>query len=227
MLARIASRVVDVVEPDTATIAPITPITRARRATSWMLARLQAETIAHHAPIESLLFDPLERPCLSSYRHFLARMYGFDAPLGTRLLSTPGLPADLVIPRIRSSWIAADLLALDLTRVEARMLVMRHDVPAFDTGAEALGWLYAWERLVLRHDLIRARLKAMMPSVLDVAGQYLASTAYGTRHAWVELGALIDRAAYCENVAGRIVQAAQAAFVSQRQWLEATAWDGF
>ena len=225
MVARTAPRLVDLSVADTT--ASITPIARARRPTSWMLARLQAETGAYHAAIDHALFSPFERPSVAVYRHFLARLFGFDAPLGTRLLATPGLPADLVVPRIRSSYIAADLLALDLTGVEAAMLRNRHDVPAFTCADEALGWLYAWERLILRHEEVRTRIETRVPGLLQHAGQYLALTTWGTRFSWHELGQMLDRAAHCELVAGRIVTGAKAGFASLQAWLDTTSWDGF
>ena len=227
MVAHTAPRLVALSVSAAETTASITPIARARRPTSWMLARLQAETGACHAAIDHAVFAPFERPTVATYRHFLARVFGFDAPLGTRLLATPGLPADLVVPRIRSSYIAADLLALDLTGVEAAMLRNRHDIPAFATADEALGWLYAWERLILRHDDIRTRLHARIPGLLECAGKYLALTTWGTRFSWHELGQMLDRAAHNEVGAGRIVTGAKAGFASLQAWLDATPWDGF
>jgi heme oxygenase len=212
---------------DEATVIPISAAARHPRPTSWMLARLTAETKRHHATIDALLLDAIEAPSLSRYRHLLARLYGFDAPLASRLLATPGLDANFLIPRIRAAWIASDLLGLGLSRAEGSMLRRRHEIPAFFSGAEALGWLYVSERITLRHDFIRAKVGAAIPEMLEQAGDYLGSTKHRAHHSWSALGSALDRAAYCEIAAQEIVRGAQAAFASQHAWFASTPFDGF
>ncbi len=192
-----------------------------------MLARLAVETRCHHVQIDELLLWPLSTPTRGAYRHFIARLYGFEAPLATSLRPHAGLGDPLAGPRVRASWLAADLLQLGLTAVESQMLRVRHDVPRFSSPADALGWLYVSERLTLRGGLVRTRLVATIPEVIDTAGQYLATVHECGQPGWRELGALLDHAAHRDGVADRIVAAAHAAFASQRAWLEATAWDGF
>lgn len=195
------------------------------RATSWMLARLARTLSAEHAVIDETIMAVVEEPTLASYRYFLARLYGFDAPLLASLLVTPGLDLAVLASRPRASDLANDLLALGITPREAQMLQRRHEVPRFSCVAEALGWLYVSERVTLCHPMIRARLRAEMPATLRIAGSYVGRTR--TPHvAWTQLGCHLDDAATCEDVAGQIVDAAHAALASQRRWFDATACDG-
>jgi heme oxygenase len=215
---------------DEDTVTPIASAARPRtgsRSTSRMLARLTLETKRHHRPVEDLLIEAIAVPSLSTYRHLLARLYGFDAPLASRLLSTAGLDTNFIVPRIRAAWIASDLLGLGLSRADGSMLRRRHEIPAFASGAQALGWLYVSERVTLRHDYIRAKVRGAIPEVFAGACDYLTSTQNRVHHGWAELGAALDRAAYNEAAAQQIVDGAQAAFESQHQWLASTPFDGF
>ncbi len=196
----------------------IVPATRTRES-SRMIARLQVRTHADHAAIVSRLFGPLDHPTVPAYRHFLACVYGFDAPLGNRLLSTAGLPSDVVIPRLRTSQIAHDLLALDLTESERRLLREPHAIGPLASGAEALGWLFAWERLTLEHARIRHRLGEAIPDALTRAGLYLASTVDAPSRSWRQLGRLLDHSAYTEIIAERMCRGAEACLASLHAWL--------
>jgi heme oxygenase len=188
-----------------------------------MLARLARSTSSHHPAIDEAVMAVADEPTLASYRYLLARLYGFDAPLLASLLVTPGLDLSLVADRPRASDLANDLLALGITASEAQMLQRRHEVPRFACVAEAVGWMYASERITLCHPMIRARLRAAIPAALKVAGTYLGRTR--TPHvAWNQLGRFLDRTASCEVVAEQILEAAEVALASQRRWFEATAW---
>jgi len=214
-----------VLGPDLPPPGPGTAVEAARsRATSWMLAHLARATSSAHAVIDEAVMAVAEEPTLASYRYLLARLYGFDAPLLANLLVTPGLDLSLLANRPRASDLANDLLALGITPREATMLQRRHEVPRFACVAEALGWLYASERITLCHPMIRARLRAVLPGALKVAGAYVGRTR--TPHvAWTQLGRYLDRIATCELVAAQIVDAADAALASQRRWFDATALD--
>lgn len=200
---------------------------RPGRAASFMLARLTLETQAQHRAIDEALFAPLAPPTVGSYRHFLARLYGFEAPLGCTLASTPGVDMSFVVPRMRAGWIAADLMALGITPAESAILRRRHPIPAFADRAEALGWLYVVERATLRHASLRRRIQAALPATLVNAGSYLSACRISAHQMWNELGATLDRTAQTVVIAEQIVTAAKAALASQRAWLEATTWDGF
>ena len=199
----------------------------AARHSSWMMARLALEAGPQHRANEDALVSSLVEPSLGAYRHFLARMYGFSAPLGVALLATEGLEAELLVTRVRTGWLASDLLGLDLTRTEATMLQRRLEIPRFASAAEALGWLYVSERITLRHELLRTRLLAVIPTVFAAACDYLMSTNGRVHMQWNELGRALDRAAPSEEVAAAIVAGARAALDVQQRWIDATVYDGF
>jgi len=195
---------------------------RSSRTSSWMLARLAHETQAQHDVIDDLILTPLVAPTRARYRHYLARMYGFEAPLGCALVVTAGLDPAFVVPRVRAGWLAHDLMALGLSPTEAAVLQQRHEVPAFGSGAEALGWLYVLERTMLRHDLLRRRLARALPQEIADAGAYLGCYRTRARNAWAELGSLLDRTACSVAAVATIISAARAGLASQQGWLART-----
>ena len=197
------------------------------RHSSWMLSRLTNETRTHHIGVDEGLLASFAKPSIGAYRHFLARMYGFAAPVGVALLATPGVDAELLVMRVRTGWIAADLLGLGLGRVESTMLQRRLNVPAFESDGEALGWLYVSERTTLRHELIRNRLHATIPEAMAIASDFLMSTSGRAHQQWNELGRALDRAAHSETVANKILDGANAAFAVQQKWIDSTVYDGF
>src|SRR5665647_1848703 len=87
MLGRIQAQAI-VVSADHDT-SPISAALRHPRHSSWMLSRLTNETKDQHIGIDEGLLASFSSPSIGSYRHFLARMYGFSAPVGTALLATP------------------------------------------------------------------------------------------------------------------------------------------
>jgi heme oxygenase len=228
MLARIQpALVIGSTRRDDRDHTPISTAIKHPRHTSWMLSRLTNETKQHHIGVDEGLLVSFVAPSVGSYRHFLARMYGFSAPVGTALLATPGLDAELLVARVRTGWLASDLLGLGLTRAESTMLQRRLEVPVFSSGAEALGWLYVSERITLRHELIRNRMRTSVPDAFDTACDYLMSTSGRAHQQWNELGRHLDRAAINEEVANRILVGAHAAFAVQQAWIDATMFDGF
>lgn len=228
MLARIQPHAIVVSDrSDDHTVTPLSSVSRHARHSSWMLARLTLDTKSRHSAADEGLMSPFEDPTVGAYRHFLARMYGFSAPVGVALLSTPGLDAELLVPRVRTAWLASDLLGLGLTRTESAMLQRRLEVPAFRTSAAALGWLYVSERFTLRHELIRNRLRQALPDAFESACDYLMSTSGRVHLQWNELGRALDRAAVSEEVAVQILEGAHAAFDTLQSWIDWTIYDGF
>jgi len=226
MLARIQSHAIVISEPDR-DVTPLSSAIRHPRHSSWMLSRLTLDTKPRHVAVDDALLSSFEDPTVDEYRHFLARMYGFSAPVGVALLATPGLDAELLVPRVRTGWLASDLLGLGLTRGESAMLQRRLDVPAFRTSAEGLGWLYVTERFTLRHELIRNRMRASLPEAFELACGYLMSTSGRVHQQWTELGRALDRAASSEDVAVQILEGAHAAFDALQSWIDWTIYDGF
>lgn len=186
---------------------------------SKMLTRLTLETQVYHASIDALLQAPLARPSRSGYRRFLCLAYGFEAPVEGRLAHAPGVEIGFIHDRLKAGRIASDLLSLGLTTPEYGMLARRHDVPAFKSGAEAMGWLYVTERVTLQHEAIRRLLADKLPHEYKLAHEYLTTYERTAGVRWRELGMILDDVAWSEHTASLIVEAACDAFDAQREWL--------
>lgn len=184
-----------------------------------MIERLNAETRVHHGEADSdfdLLFTQTSAP---QYAAFLMRVYGFEAPLETALVATPGLGELIDLDgRIRSSRISQDLLALGMLPTEVARIPVCVNIPLFRGAAEALGWMFVTERTTLTHSVVRRHLLTTMPREMHKASAYLQSYAgvVGTR--WRELGQALDLVAIHPSVADRIVGAAHDAFRCLRRW---------
>jgi heme oxygenase len=189
--------------------------------TSWMIERLNSETLPFHAQADAdfdILFAPEAPP--AHYLMFLTRAYGFEAPLESTLAMTPNL--DLMIDlreRQKSGYIAQDLLGLGLRPAEVADVAQCMSIPEFPGAAEALGWMYVVERTTLAHSVIRRHLSTKLPREIRKASAYLScyTGVVGTR--WRQFGTVLDLVGRHPAIADRIVAAAQDAFHCQRRWI--------
>jgi heme oxygenase len=192
---------------------------------SRMLARLGAESETLLDVVDDALVGSLIKPTRSSYRYMLARVYGFEAPVGTALLHVPNFDANFARPRIRSGRLAADLIALTITPPEQALLARRHQVPVIHNAGEALGWLYVLERLAQRIAPLSRHLHDRLPGELVHAGSYLQSA---HEPSLFGLGDALDLLARTTAMADRIAAGASAGFRSLEAWISSTPpWDGF
>lgn len=185
---------------------------------SWVLGRLDHETRPRHAQADS------DRLCLmtshatpAGYRGFLARVYGFEAPVGAAIQMTPGV-RDVLDLRGRGHLrlLVSDLAALGISTLEA--------VPRcaggfpFRTVEDALGWTYVIERNMLLHGILRRHLEKRLPEEIARGGAYLAGNERAVGARMRELGAALDVVAKRPGYVDRIIAAAHAAFRCQRHW---------
>jgi heme oxygenase len=185
---------------------------------SWMLARLNRETVVHHAAADADRSSPLTAIASDrGYRDFLGRIYGFEAPLEAAFAAVPAL-ADLVDLRARSAvrLLRCDLAALGVD--DPTTLPRCRAIPPFRIAAEALGWMYVVERNALLHGTVRRHLEKRLPAPLAAAGHYLANSERTVGSRMTELGIALDHSAHCLRVAAQIVDAAKTAFRRQRHW---------
>ena len=186
-----------------------------------MLDRLNRETATFHVDADrdlDSLFEASVSP--GSYRTYLIRSYGFEAPLESALALSAVLDQMLDLrSRARAGLIAQDLLRLGLRPAAVAELPMCLTVPQFRSTAEALGWMYVVERSSLAHSVIRRHLLTCMPEEMRTASSYLQSAGglLGTR--WRQYGDALDEIASHPAVADRIVSSAIEAFRCQRRWL--------
>ncbi len=192
---------------------------------SRMLARLGAESETLLDIVDDELVGSLIKPTRSSYRYMLARVYGFEAPVGNALIHTPNFDANFARPRVRSGRLASDLIALTISPTEQALLARRHEVPAIRSAGEALGWLYVLERLAQRIAPLSRHLYDRLPSEIVNAGSYLQSA---HEPSLAGLGDALDLLSRTTAMADRISAGAAAGFRSLQSWLSSTPpWDGF
>lgn len=188
-----------------------------------MLARLNLETRAHHADadgdVDAYLFRP--RVQVADYRAFLSRVYGFIVPLEAALMNAPSLEEALdVRHRIKSALLVHDLLALGMTVDEVNALPQAA-APTFRGPAAALGWMYVLERPLLSAAVIRGHLSTFLPTEMALASAYFLCYSGQVGAQWRELGEAMDRVAYAQAVADRMVAGAHDAFRALSRWRRA------
>jgi heme oxygenase len=192
--------------------------------TSWMLTRLkrnaQSEHVAANIDRLSLLHAEAQ---LASYRDYLLKIYGFEAPVEAALAVTPGLDSVIDLgARSHRKMLRADLADLGLTDVSGLRLC--RGVPiAFASVGEALGWVYVVEHNATLHGQVRRHLHKRLGPQHD--SYLLAGERNGTSRQQ-ELGAVLDRFAREPETARQVVEAVKLAFRRQRQWFTQAAPPG-
>jgi heme oxygenase len=180
-----------------------------------MLVRLNEETQPHHAEADSDVDRFLFRPTVTAedYRLYLTRIYGFLVPLEASLAMAPGLEEAIDVRlRAKAALVVHDLMALGMSMSEVNDLPQCQAIPAFRGPAAALGWMYVIERPLLASAVIRGHLATFLRAEMAYASSYLACYAGQVGTMWRELGEAMDRVAYTQSVADRIVMSAHEAF---------------
>src|SRR4051794_33026662 len=109
---------------------------------SWMLTRLKRNAQAEHvaANIDRLALLHVHASPVS-YRDYLVKIFGFEAPVEAALATTPGLEGLIDLgARSHLKLLRADLAELGIAKPDD--LPQCRAVPRFVTLAEALGWTY-------------------------------------------------------------------------------------
>lgn len=160
------------------------------------------------------------------YLWFLARQYGFTAPLEPRIAAAPGMDAiglDLERRR-RAHLFAADLLHFGmhpgrLPRCEA--------LPRVDSAARALGALYVLEGSTLGGAFLLAHLGRTLGISPGAGGSGLAPYGHALREMWVAYADALDGFVRASPQAEpEVIDAAQETFVRILAWMRqpAGAW---
>jgi heme oxygenase (biliverdin-IX-beta and delta-forming) len=186
-----------------------------------LLTRLNDETQVHHPDADSDVDRYLfcDRVSALEYRTYLARVYGFLAPLEAALAMAPELEHLIdVRGRAKAALVAHDLLALGLSMNEVNELPQCLSIPTFRGPAAALGWMYIVERPLLASAVIRGHLATSLPTEMACASAYLMCYAGQVGGMWRSLGETMDRVASTTAIADRIVVAAHDAFRALRRW---------
>lgn len=185
---------------------------------SAALTRLRSATRLHQCVADAdrlaLVGKP---PSLPAYLSYLARMYGFDAPLESALNVAPELTARIDLSkRMKANVIGMDLC--DQGFPAADLLGLPHCALApFQTLPEALGWLFVSEVNRSGHQLFRTYLARELPAVLQGASIAVTLT---TAAEWRQLGALLDDVAASDACAlDGVIEAAIHGFDCAHRWL--------
>lgn len=153
------------------------------------------------------------------YRRYLARTYGFVAPLERSLLDTPGLDRFTDMRRFRKHvLIEHDLQALGMRLLEIQSLPQCMWIPWFDDPHTALGWAYVLERNTLEHPALFLHLASSLPGEAAFASSYLKCYADDPSGAWRQLASGLERSISTPAHLDAIVDAARAAHRHFRRW---------
>ncbi len=189
---------------------------------SWMIARLDAETRTHHRDADADRLSPLAVPAsVAGYVSYLARILGFEAPVEEAVARVREL-ALLVEPSgVRTEWLVADLEALgaDPLHVASLPRCPTLTIGSISNVSSALAWLYVIERNSSLHGVVRRHLARRMPGQIAAASAYLSGPEAMAAPRWRALGAALDEAAASIAIVDRIVATADTAFRTQRRWL--------
>jgi heme oxygenase len=180
-----------------------------------LLARLNEETQQHHGEadgdVDRYLFRTQVTP--EDYRTYLTRVYGFLVPLEANLAMAPGLD-EVIDVRIRAkaALVVHDLLALGMTMNEVNELPQCQAIPQFRGPANALGWMYVSERPLLASAVLKSHLTTYLRAEMAYASSYLSCYSGQVGSLWRDLGLAMNRVAYSQTVADRILMSAHEAF---------------
>jgi len=183
-----------------------------------VLAALEAATAGHHADAEADLFRVLDDATGPGYRQFLSSVFHFEYPIELQLTRIDALSLRFVSPRLKTSRLGDDLLALGPPSVIDPIFAQPLEAPVFRDGNDALAWLYVLQRNTLHHSQLYRALAPRLRTTLQIASRYLTTHAGDVYKRWHELGAHLDRAATAPVPLAQIIEVAREAFRTQHAW---------
>jgi heme oxygenase len=183
-----------------------------------MLLRLGLETTSDHAQADEDRLAAMNVTTRLEFRAFLARVYGFEAPVEHAVWHMKGLRADTLHGRAKCARLHRDLEALGLSANEIAGLAT---APVkLRSTAHALGWLFVLERQSLVSGLIRRHVHRTLGDVVGGAFDYL--SAYGNEPGGWFRAFGVDLGRYAQTYEpAAIVAGAHEAFRAQRHWYRA------
>lgn len=184
-----------------------------------ILARLKAETRAHHDAVERSLDLAAPGLTVDGYARVLVRFLGFYRPLERRIEAVHAL-AD-TLPDLPGRW-KAHLLAADLAALGwADDVPECPDVPDPRTVAEGFGCLYVVEGATLGGQLVRRHVERTLGLTPETGCGFFA--AYGERVGamWRAFGAALEGYVTTADREAEAVRAAGGTFAALGRWLGA------
>lgn len=186
-----------------------------------VMSRLRNATVDLEEELENALArEPPTAPA-ERYRVFLARMYGFHAPLERRLHMRPDLAHILpdVGTRQKAPLIAVDLTELGVVADDLDDLPRCPDLPDLADVAAALGCVYVLESTAGAMDAMRAAL----PVSLAARSSYLQHAGEDADPRWRTLIEAIESHAKVRMIGDRVVAGANETLDRLTRWLSPAA----
>jgi len=182
-----------------------------------LVDRLQQETSSLHAEVD----DELAKQPVNArvYQRYLARTYGFVAPLERSISTTPGIEKYVDLRRFnKEELLRRDLLALHYTNHQIDGLP-QCSVPLFNTAAEALGWAYFIERSTLAHGSTFRAVASHIPGDVAFASSYLKCYFGAVGEMWRAFSDSLDQID-ADGDGNLVIESARTAFMFYNRWRE-------
>lgn len=181
-----------------------------------LVDRLNQETGVHHAEVDNeLVVHPISA---RAYQRYLARTYGFVAPLERSVTTTTDIEHFVDLRRFgKQDLLRRDLLALHYSNAQIDALP-QCSVPLFNTAPEALGWAYFIERSTLAHGAAFRAVATQIPGEVAFASSYLKCYFGAVGDMWRAFAETLDRVS--DRDASVVIDAARNAFRFYRSWCE-------
>jgi heme oxygenase len=183
-----------------------------------LIDQIGIETEAWHADADEHALTLCHLATAPEYQRYLARMYGFVAPLERALVATPHLERCLDLRRFRKHQLLRRDLESFHTTSEMIERLPRCEVPAFGAPEVALGWAYVVERSALGHTNLFRHLAVTIPGDVAFTSAYLKCYFGSLGESWKAFGDALDAAATTPASAERMIEAARTAFGVYRSW---------
>ncbi len=181
--------------------------------------RLDEQTRHLHADMEREAAALLSATTAEEYQRYLARTYGFIAPLERCLLDTAGLDPYLDDRRLRKHLlIEHDLQALGLRALELQSIPQCMWIPWFDNPFSALGWAYIIERMTLDHPNLFRHIATTLPGEAAFAASFLKAYAGTTHEMWQSFASGIELASAEPGNYELVLDGARAGYRYFKRW---------
>jgi heme oxygenase len=154
----------------------------------------------------------------AAYAQYLARMYGFHAPIEVAFARHAGLEAAgfAAVQRAKRSMLAADLAEL---LIDARTLPACDELPELGDVMRATGVAYVIEGSTLGGKFILSRMRPHLPTVMNRATRFLAGYGEQTGARWRQFCALGERVLFDDGAIDAALNGARDTFRSLITWL--------
>lgn len=183
-----------------------------------LIDRLHQATATFHGDVDGALIS--RRVTARTYQTYLARTYGFVAPVERSIATTPDVEKFVDMRRFnKEELLRRDLIALQYT-TRAIDALPQCSVPLFGTAAQALGWAYFLERSTRSNNATYRALAAEIPGEVAFASSYIKCYFGAVGEMWSAFESALDLFPAAETET--IIDAALAAFRAHVRWQRAT-----